>query len=176
LAVEKLGDPLVGGGANARKRIFQIFALVAVVVIGAGAALYCFWYLPSLHTGSATPPLLAPKIVQTTNSSTNSANGTNIVVKKPHPDPWHGLMASQVKLEKSADGNIIYAVGKLHNASDHERFGVKVELDVFDKEKRKIGAATDYTASIDAGKDWHFKALVTDRTAKRAKLVSVTEN
>ena len=79
-------------------------------------------------------------------------------------------------MEKIGDGNLVYAIGKLTNSSDHQRFGVKVELDVFDDAKHKVGTATDYTSSIDVGKEWKFKALITDRAAATAKLTSVKED
>jgi hypothetical protein len=85
-------------------------------------------------------------------------------------------MAGPVTLEKAKEGNLTYAVGKLRNASDHQRFGVKVQLDVFNAAGDKVGTATDYTSSIDPGKEWKFKAMVVDRTAKKATLVSVKED
>jgi len=85
-------------------------------------------------------------------------------------------MAGPITLEKVGDGKLVYAVGTLRNTSDHQRFGVKVELDVFDDRKQKVGAATDYAPSIDPGKEWKFRALVTDRAAVSAILTSVKEN
>ncbi len=85
-------------------------------------------------------------------------------------------MAGPITLEKAPGGHLVYAVGKLRNTSDHQRFGVKVELDVLDADNDKIGTATDYTPSIDPGKEWKFKALVTDRAAAAAKLAAVKEN
>ena len=85
-------------------------------------------------------------------------------------------MAGAITLEKAADGNLVYAVGKLRNASDHQRFGVKVELDVFNAANEKIGAATDYAPSIDPGKEWKFKALIVDRAARTAKLTAIKED
>ncbi len=61
----------------------------------------------AVAAGPTNRPVASP-----TNASTN---GTNIVKKRPPPDPWHGLMAGPVKLEKA--GNLVYAVGNLRNAS-----------------------------------------------------------
>lgn len=94
----------------------------------------------------------------------------------PAPDLWHGLMAGPVTLEKSGNGNLVYAVGLLRNASDHQRFGVKAHVNLFDASGAKVGAATDYIESLDAGKQWHFRALVTDRRAVKAALSDVTED
>jgi hypothetical protein len=93
----------------------------------------------------------------------------------PPPDPWHGLKAGSVTLEKQGDGRMIYAVGTVRNTSDHQRFGVKVELDVLDLQGEKLGSATDYTQVMEPGKEWKFKALVTDKKAATAKLIDIKE-
>jgi len=92
------------------------------------------------------------------------------------PDPWHGLKTGPVHVEKSGAGHLVYAVGEVRNESDHERFGVKVELDVLDAQGEKVGSASDYTQSIDAGKTWRFRALVTDRNGVAAKIASLKED
>lgn len=84
-------------------------------------------------------------------------------------------MAEPVTLQKAENGGLVYAIGVLRNESSRERFGVKVELDVFDAQDQKIGSATDYTQSIIAGKEWRFKALVIDRKTVRAEVAKVTE-
>jgi hypothetical protein len=165
----------IGGGPETWKKIFRAFFIAAFVVIAAGAAAYWYWQVPKDH---ATP--LADS------SITDDQSQSNEVVPKPTvpvvaapvvpPDPWHGLVAGPISLEKATDGHLVYAVGKLRNTSDHQRFGVKVELDVFNAENEKVGTATDYAQTIDPGKEWKFKALVTDRSAKTAKLTAVTED
>jgi hypothetical protein len=159
----------IGGGAATRKRIYQGFAIAAALVMVAGAAFYRFWYLPHLQTDGG---------FSTTGASVTNTNRPKpvVVVHLPPPDPWHGLMAGAITLEKVGGGNLVYAIGSLSNSSDHQRFGIKVDLDVFDSGKTKVGTATDYTPSIDPGKEWKYKALVTDRTAASAKLISVKEN
>jgi hypothetical protein len=97
------------------------------------------------------------------------------VVPAPPPDPWHGLMAGPVTLEKAENGELFYAVGMLRNQSNRQRFGVKVDLDLLDDQGEKVGSATDYTPSIVPGQEWKFKALVMERKTARAVLVNVTE-
>ncbi len=70
---------------------------------------------------------------------------------------------------------MIYAVGTVRNTSDHQRFGVKVELDILDAQGNKLGTATDYTQVMEPGKEWKFRALVTDRKATAAKLAAIKE-
>ncbi|HEY3914489.1 MAG TPA: FxLYD domain-containing protein [Verrucomicrobiae bacterium] len=154
----------VGGGAAFRKRIFLGLGVVSLIVVGAGVGAY-FWLnrVPAeTQPSSATPPVVA----------TAPAPPPKPV---PPPDPWHGLKAGAVSLEKSADGRLIYAVGTVRNNSDHERFGVKVDLDVLDQHNEKIGSATDYAQILEPGKEWKFRALVTDRKASKAKLADIKE-
>lgn len=97
------------------------------------------------------------------------------VVVEPPADPWHGLKVGPIAIDKTGDSRLIYAVGLVNNESDHQRFGVKVELDLLNPQGQKIGTATDTTGSIEPGKSWKFKAMVFDPKAVTAKLVKVTE-
>lgn len=115
-------------------------------------------------------PVPPPVAVVTPRRSANAAPGV------PPPDPWHGLKPSPIKLEKSGDGNLVYAVGTVENTSGRQRFGVKVELDVFDSKGEKLDPATDYTEVIEPGKDWRFRALIVDRNATRATLKAIDED
>ena len=143
-------------------------------MVAVGAGIYWYRQQPGSSRGAAVPP-------STTNQpgeggATPKPAAPVVVVPVVPPDPWHGLMAEEITMEKAADGRLVYAVGKLRNESDHQRFGVKVELEVFDAGSNKIGAATDYTQSIDPGKVWKFRALVTARAAATAKLAAVKED
>ena len=80
-----------------------------------------------------------------------------------------------MSLDNSGNASLIYAIGTLTNETTRQRFGVKIQLDVLDAHKNKIGSATDYTDLIEPGKEWKFRAMVTDKNAKAAKLASVKE-
>jgi hypothetical protein len=157
----------VGGGASLRKRVFLGFggAAVAVAAAGVGVSLW----LKHTDLEMQPPP-------QTAGAITNPAGAMAPSPKPvPPPDPWHGLKAGKVSLEKSGDGRLIYAIGTVRNTSNRQRFGVKVELDVLDPQGDKLGTATDYTQVMEPGKEWKFRALVTDRTAAAAKLIDIQE-
>jgi hypothetical protein len=158
----------VGGGAAFRKRVFLTFGGAALVVAAAGFGVL-LWLK---HAGVETQPA-----AQNPPATSMQSNTSSIPAGKPTPppDPWHGLTAGKVSLEKSADGRLIHAVGTLRNSSDHQRFGVKVELDILDAQGNKVGSATDYTQIMEPGKEWKFKALVTDRNAASAKLIGIKE-
>jgi len=159
--------------APAGNRVFQVFLVAALVVLAAGGGIV--WYLRTGDRAPAPPPAVVVEPVQTGSLPPGSPTSAVVAPVVP-PDPWHGLKPGPISLQKASNGHLIYAVGNLRNTSDHQRFGVKVELDVLDADNEKIGTATDYTPSIDPGKEWKFRALVIDRAAARAKLADVKEN
>ncbi len=161
----------VGGGAAARKRIFLVFGIVALVVAvaGTGAFLYVKRWLRANEDFTVAGPAPA------TNVSPMAKSPGPPPKPAPPPDPWHGLKAGPVVLEKAGDGHLVYAVGTVRNDSQRQRFGVKVELDIFDTQDNRVGSATDYAQVIEPGKEWKYRALVTDRKAAKARLNKITE-
>ena len=87
-----------------------------------------------------------------------------------------GLSASAVQIEKAPTGNLKYAVGVIKNESTRQRFGVKVELELFDNKNVKLGVATDYQPVIEPQKEWRFRALVLDAKAVSVKLAGIKED
>ena len=86
------------------------------------------------------------------------------------------LKAGEIQLEKAGGSSLIYAVGQLDNNSDYQRFGVKIQLDVFNKAGKKLGTAQDYIQVLEPRKSWHFRALLTDSKAATARVASITED
>ncbi len=89
------------------------------------------------------------------------------------------LKITQVALDqpKGTKGSrLVYVTGILKNDSDHQRFGVRVELDLLDAAGAKVGTATDYRQMLDPRATWQFRAIVTDRRATAAKFVAVKED
>jgi len=161
----------IGGGPVARKRIYVAFAIAAGVVAVAGGGLYI--YLNAQNSQQATATLARP--AQPSNATSVASNSSAPPKRKPPTDRWHGLKASKVTLEKKDDSQLVYAMGTLTNDTTRQRFGVKVELEVLDAHRKKLGSATDYTEVIEPGKEWKFRALVTDKNATAAKLTNVKE-
>jgi hypothetical protein len=171
LALPQTAPVEVGGGRAARKRIYMAFAIAAGVVAAAGVGSYLY-----LNSGNSRPMDTMPgRPIQSSNAS--SAASTPVPPPKPKPpsDPWHGLKPSKVTLDKKGDSPLIYAIGTLTNDTTRQRFGVKVELDVLDAHRNKLGSASDYTDVIEPGKEWKFRAMVTDKSATSVKLTSVKE-
>jgi hypothetical protein len=158
----------IGGGRVARKRIYLTLAFFACLV---AASVGAYFYVNTRNSEPTTAPPPGP----VRPSSANASGSAPLPPPKPPPDLWHGLKASKVSLDNSGNASLIYAIGTLTNETTRQRFGVKIQLDVLDAHKNKIGSATDYTDLIEPGKEWKFRAMVTDKNAKAAKLASVKE-
>jgi hypothetical protein len=170
LSVTQHAPVEIGGGRAARKRIYLGFAIAACVAAAAGGV---FFYVNSQNFWK---PIASPDLpLQPSNATSIASVPVPPPKRKPPPDPWHGLKPGNVTLEKMGDGNLVYAIGMLTNDTTRQRFGVKVEIDVLDAHRNKLGSATDYTEVIEPGKEWKFRALVTAKTATAVKLTSVKE-
>jgi uncharacterized OB-fold protein len=86
-----------------------------------------------------------------------------------------GFHSSPITIEKTKGSSLIYAIGTLSNISDRQRFGVKVQFDLFDESGQKVGTAKDYQQVIEPKSEWKFRALVVTAKATSAKVASVTE-
>ena len=62
------------------------------------------------------------------------------------------------------------------NETDRRRFGVKIQLDIFDTENQKIGGANDYQSTMEPHSQWKFSALVVHSKAISAKVAAVAES
>jgi len=82
---------------------------------------------------------------------------------------------SKVTLKKTEGSSLVYAVGTVKNDTARQRFGVKINLDLFDEQDTKIGSASDYVQILDPHKEWRFRALLTNPKAVTVKPASVEE-
>lgn len=130
--------------------------------------------LPSAPVPAAKQgPLSAPP------AASPPANPVPAMTTPKGPKLLGDLKVTQVAIEqpKGAKGSrLVYVTGLLKNDSDHQRFGVRVELELLDAATNKVGTATDYRQMLDPRASWQFRAIVTDRRATAAKLVGVKED
>ena len=80
-----------------------------------------------------------------------------------------------ITLEKAKESNFVYVIGSVKNETDRQRFGVRVDLDLFDQAGVKVGRSSDYRQTLGPKADWHFKALVLQSNAASATLASIKE-
>ena len=112
-------------------------------------------------------------------SSALPAVGTNAAARSAAPSAPARLInefsSSIVTIEKSSGSSIAYATGTLKNASDRQRFGVSVELEVFDRAGNKVGTAKDSAQIIEPRSEWKFHALIVPKNAASARVADVKE-
>ncbi len=131
---------------------------------------------PAEGDASSTPPSAVPSTPPATAPTPPSMPAATV---PKGPKLLGDLKITQVALDqpKGAKGSrLVYVTGVLKNDSDHQRFGVRVELDLLDATGTKVGTATDYRQSLDPRATWQFRAIVTDRRATAAKLAGVKED
>lgn len=102
---------------------------------------------------------------------------TNPQVAPTPADPFAevNFRISTVTLEKSAGTSLVYAQGTIVNTTNRQRFGVKVELDLFDAAGKWVANASDYLGVIEPNAVWKFRALVVDKKAASAKIATIKE-
>ncbi len=115
-------------------------------------------------------------------SAALAAKSTNHLAKAGSPAVTAASISTNdfkiagVTLEKAKDSNFIYVIGSVKNETDRQRFGVRVDLDLFDQAGAKVGRASDYRQTLGPKADWHFKALVLQSKAATATLASIKED
>jgi hypothetical protein len=157
--------------APAPKNMTWIIAGIVILLIGVIATVASFVVLNRLakrnqrHTPVAVTKEPGTKRV----SPAMPANGTGQI-------STNNFSVSQIVLEKAKGSALVYAVGTVKNDSPQQRFGIKVELDLFDADGLKVGAASDYQQILEPKAEWRFKALVLDPKAASATLASIKED
>lgn len=149
--------------AQAARR--NISRLLIFGVIGTVLAIGALMFLKPRRTESARP-----ESSKTTNAAVSPA-------EPPRPKALEDLkLLGTVAVEKAKGSRLSYAMGTLKNDSDHPRYGVKVEVELFDSGGNKLTAtANDYMQMLEPGKEWKFRAMVLDSKAVSAKVASVKE-
>ena len=98
-----------------------------------------------------------------------------VSVPPANPFAQLGFSVSPVTLETSQSGVIVHAVGKVHNLTNRQRFGVGVELELLDRTGRKVGDAKDYQSILEPNAEWQFRALVVEKQTTAARVLSLIE-
>jgi len=156
---------------NRRTLVWTIIAgaILAIGVVGLLTASKLLKSYAAKHRKN--PAAVAPSAADTQQPVANPASAS-LIDAAPADDGFH---VSAVTLEKARDNSLVYAVGTLTNATKRQRFGVKIELDLFNATGEKVGMARDYQSVLDPGGQWHFKALVVDLRAVSAKVAGIKE-
>jgi hypothetical protein len=143
-----------------------IYTIIAVIILGAGLV------------GAMVALKMAQRKVAHKKDDVAPASQTAITSASPDPaDPiaQAGFSIGQVRIEKTAGTSLRHAVGTLTNTSDRQRFGVKIQFELFDDSGQKVDTTKDYQQVIEPKGEWKFHAPVMTSKAATAKIVSVVE-
>jgi ribosomal protein S27E len=149
--------------------------LICCVALWLGAL---WWWLQRQPTVAEKPPPPAVKVAA--NPATNASamvvmQAVVAVPAKPKPKSHDDLHVSEIELERTPNTTLVYAVGVVTNASDWQRFGVRIELDLLNAQEKKIGETQDYKEILEPHQAWQFRAMIHQKKAVSAKLSALTE-
>jgi DNA-directed RNA polymerase subunit RPC12/RpoP len=125
---------------------------------------------PDVVTSNSLPPRSLPT------NTTPASNAPPPVPAVKAPKSLSDLKVGTIQFEKTKGSSLVYAVGTLRNESDYQRFGVTLELDLLNKDGKKVGTAKDYKDVLEPRKDWQFHALVVVPKAVSATVSSIRED
>jgi len=150
-----------------RRRTAVWLAVAACLLVAGGLGRFCWSrHLAQLaerrHQDEATAQVVAREAAR-------------LEARANDPFAKAGFGVSPLQIQKDDGSSILHVVGTVTNETDRRRFGVKIQLDLFDSADQKIGAANDYQATVEPGGQWQFKALVVNSKAVAAKAVAIEE-
>lgn len=153
--------------------------IMAVLVFGVGAYLWSQKQKSKDTTVAAAPkPVVAPAtqpVAPAASANQSPAPDKPAAPNKP-PVPAETIddfSVGKITLQKVQGSSLVYAVGTVKNAADHQRFGVRIQLNLVDKQNQNVGVVSDYVSVVEPHKDWQFKALLMPTDAKVAQKATV---
>ena len=156
-----------------------VWTVVAVLILGCGLTLALVALNRAERWAARKREAAAEQVPVGPQSERVAANAapTNVASEPEAEDPVQkaGFKISEIKLEKTKGSSLIYAVGTLSNTEARTRYGVKLQLDLFDESEKKVGTATDTQATMEPNARWQFRALVLDKKAVKGKVTGITE-
>jgi DNA-directed RNA polymerase subunit RPC12/RpoP len=144
-----------------RSRALELWSVLAVVLIVGGA----FGYVQMRN--KPKPPVAVAAAPAPTNAPPPAA---------AKPKSLEDLKVGRIEIDQPKGSGLRYAVGTLKNESDYPRYGITVELALFDQRGQELSKkAPDYLQMLQPRKEWRFRALVLDSKAVSAKVASIRE-
>ena len=163
-----------GNSKPTRARILFVAFLTAIGLIGIFLALNFSHSTQASRAGLPDTNGTVPKAVE--GSAPSSAPlASSAEEKGKRPKSLGDLKVGLIALEKAKGSRLVYAVGTMKNDSDHQRFGVNIELELTDRNGNKAGTAKDYRSLLEPHQEWRFRALVLDSKAVAAKVFAIRE-
>jgi len=144
------------------KVVRMVFGSVFLILAFSIAALIISGKKPNRISTPETPKRVAARVITT--AVPDDETRTN------------EFALTALRLEKSPGSSLVYATGKVKNLSPRRRFGVKVELNLFDASNNPVGQSKDYQPLLEPGAEWHFKAMVLGSKAVVVHLNTIHED
>jgi hypothetical protein len=143
----------------------SVYTVIAIVILVGGLI------------GTQIALKRARRLVERKNEAAPSPTAKQAAPASPaDPTSKAGFRVSAITLEATPGSSLVYAVGTVRNESARRRFGVKVELDLLDDTRKKVGSAKDYQQALDSKAEWRFRALVVGSKVASARLASITDD
>lgn len=180
--------------------LMAVVGLMAVIVVGGALGLVAFLWMqkqkskePAVIPTAVAPATKAPVAVVTpavVRAAPPVAEATPLVARPPSvnkpaapelpavpTEMIDDFSIGKITLQKVEGSSLVYAVGTVKNTVDHQRFGVRIELNLLDEQDRNIGVVSDYVSVVEPHKDWQFKALLmpTQTGATKVKVADIKE-
>ncbi len=155
-----------------RNSMVGVVAAIGCLLL-ASAGIFYFWHKKQQSVPVPEPIKVA--VVHTNSPPPAPVHKPEAPVKPSRKKSPSDLKVSEVQLEKTKGSSLVYAVGTVTNDSDYQRFGVKIELDIFNKDGKKVATTQDYMAILEPRREWPFRALIPDSRAAAAKVATLKE-
>ena len=125
--------------------------------------------------GGLVGAMLALKRAQrmTTNHPAPQQITTNIAPTLPFAS--QEFSSSAVRIEKDPGSSLVRAIGSIMNLSTRRRFGVRIEIEMKDESGRVLAPTKDYSATIEPGATWNYKAVILTKGAVSGRVAAITE-
>jgi hypothetical protein len=142
-----------------------VYTIIAVVILSAGLA------------GAMVALKMAQrKVLRNKAEVVSQAAAPTSTAVDDDPIAQAAFRVGAVTIEKTAGTSLRHAVGTLTNTSNRQRFGVRIQFDLFDESGQKLETTKDYQQVIEPQGEWKFRAPVMASKATAAKVTSVTED
>jgi hypothetical protein len=143
-------DKTCPGCAIIRKRrwlcLWIVLAVLAIALL-AGTA----WVAIRHFQKPPEPPKTGPDVL--TQPAVDNYLGTN------------ELLPGRFVIQQRRGSDLLIAVGDIVNVSKKAHSHIRADLNVLDRNGKKIGTVSDYMNGLAPGEIWHFNARITDTNA-----------
>jgi hypothetical protein len=171
--IEVPDDSSLDTPSSSSKRKPAVLAVLVLVVAAMAAGAFLLRGRPDRSRASQPSPAPPPTNVAAPKEA--PIPPTNVPTPTKAPKSIDDFKVGRITLEKTRGSSLVYAIGVLRNDSEHQRFGVSLELELADAQGNQAGTAKDYRAVLEPRQEWRFRALVLEAKAVSARVAAIRE-